>query len=38
MYFNTPYLHIITYRFLSYKRTQKVNSVQYTLTNYLVIS
>ena len=38
MYFNTPYLHIIAYRFSSYKRTQKAYSVQYTLTNYLEIS
>lgn len=38
MYFNTPYLHIITCSLLSYKRTQKHYSVKYTLTNYLVIS
>nr|DAE95635.1 MAG TPA: hypothetical protein [Caudoviricetes sp.] len=31
-------MHIITCHFSSYKRTQKAYSVQYTLTNYLVIS
>nr|DAH97096.1 MAG TPA: hypothetical protein [Caudoviricetes sp.] len=31
-------MHIITYHFSSYKRTQKAYSVQFTLTKCLIIS